>query len=103
MKKSSKVDVPEKPLPQRTCIGCRQIQGKREMVRLIRTPGGTIEIDVTGKKNGRGAYLCPDWECWKMALSGKQLERAFHGGLTTHNREELAKCGKELLKEIASG
>jgi predicted RNA-binding protein YlxR (DUF448 family) len=103
MKKPSKLTIPEKILPRRTCIGCRQIQGKREMIRLVRIPGGTIEIDITGKKNGRGAYLCPDWKCWKIALSGKQLERALHSSITPDNREELATHGKELLKEITSG
>ena len=100
MKKSFKENVTERPVPQRTCIGCRQIQGKRKMVRLVRNPDGHIEIDTTGKKAGRGAYLCPDWQCWNKALSGKQLERALRSGITLENRKQLMSYGKELLKEI---
>ena len=103
MKKSSRVTITEKPSLQRTCIGCRQIQGKGDMVRLVRTADGTIEIDTTGKRDGRGAYLCPDWDCWETALSGKQMEHAFHSSLTPNNREQLVIQGKELIKEITSG
>ncbi len=47
-------------IPQRMCVGCREMKNKRDLIRVVRTPEGNIEIDPTGKKSGRGAYLCPD-------------------------------------------
>lgn len=91
-----------RPLPQRTCVACRRIRAKRELVRLVRTRRGDIEIDITGKKEGRGAYICPDRECWERALKGKQLENTLRGNLTQDNREQLIRSGKDLLKELAS-
>jgi len=71
-------------------------------VRLVRTRGGEIEIDVDGKKEGRGAYTCPVRECWESALKGKQLEHTLRTNLTQDNRERLIRSGKDLLKESAS-
>ena len=81
-------------------MACRQIKTKRELVRLVRTPEGNIEIDSSGKKKGRGTYLCPVWECWEKALKGNQLEHALRGGLTRDNREQLIKHGQDLLKGV---
>ena len=62
----------------RQCVGCSRLRRKEEMVRIIRTPEGEVLIDRTGKKNGRGAYLCPDDpECLKKALQKKTLEKAL--------------------------
>lgn len=69
------------------------------MVRLVRTPGGGIEIDLSGKKEGRGAYLCRDWKCWEKAPKGKQLEHAFRCEINRGDLEKLLKNGKDLLKE----
>ncbi|MBI2845616.1 MAG: YlxR family protein [Chloroflexi bacterium] len=66
-----------KSIPQRTCVGCFQVRPKREMVRIVRTPEGNIEIDPTGKKNGRGAYLHRDRSCWETALEKNRLEYAL--------------------------
>ena len=55
-------------VPQRTCIACRLQEGKRELVRIVRTPDGRVEVDTTGKANGRGAYLHSDRACWEKAL-----------------------------------
>jgi predicted RNA-binding protein YlxR (DUF448 family) len=90
--------VSNRPIAWRTCVACRQIKPKRELVRLVRTSGGNIEIDSTGKKEGRGAYLCPGWECWEKALKGKQLEQTLRINLTRENREQLFKDGEALLK-----
>jgi len=92
--------VATKSTPQRTCVGCRQIKAKQEMVRLVRTREGDIEIDATGKKEGRGAYICPDPDCWEKALTGKQLERTLRGSLSGDKREQLIRNGKDLLKEL---
>jgi predicted RNA-binding protein YlxR (DUF448 family) len=90
-------------VPQRTCAACRQIKAKREMLRLVRTPGGGVEIDVSGKKEGRGTYLCRDRACWEKAQKGKQLEHALKGSINQEDLERLYKVGKDLLKELTSG
>lgn len=66
-----------KHIPQRTCIVCRQVQSKRELVRVVRTPDGELVIDETGKQKGRGAYLCRQSACWEIALKGQQLSKAL--------------------------
>jgi predicted RNA-binding protein YlxR (DUF448 family) len=60
-----------KRTPQRTCVGCGQVQGKRELVRFVRTPDGTVACDPTGKRNGRGAYVHAEAECLERALAGR--------------------------------
>lgn len=91
-----------KSIPRRTCVACRQVRAKKELVRLVRTRGGEIEIDVEAKKEGRGAYICPNPECWEKALKGEQLEHVLRGNLTRDNREQLVRNGKDLLKELLS-
>jgi predicted RNA-binding protein YlxR (DUF448 family) len=88
-----------KPAPQRTCAVCREVKGKKEMLRLVRTPGGNIEIDATGKKEGRGAYICRDEACWDKLNKGKQLEHAFKSEINRKELEQLINNGKDLLKE----
>lgn len=66
-----------KKIPLRQCVGCGQMKGKKEMMRVIKTAEGDIVLDMTGKKNGRGAYLCKDEACLKLALKNKGLERSF--------------------------
>ena len=64
--------------PMRTCVACRTTGGKRGLVRVVRLPdGGGVELDLTGKKSGRGAYVCPATACVTLALKKKQLERAL--------------------------
>ena len=88
-----------KPTPQRTCVVCRQVRAKRELVRLVRTPEGSVEIDVTGKKAGRGAYLCRQWACWEAGLQkGNPLEHALRVQVSQQEREELLKMAEELIK-----
>jgi predicted RNA-binding protein YlxR (DUF448 family) len=82
-------------------VACRQIKTKRELVRLVRTLRGDIEIDTTGKKEGRGAYFCPKRACLEKALTGKQLEHVLKSQLTPANRERLTRNGQELLKELS--
>ena len=66
-----------KKVPFRQCIGCGEMKNKREMIRVIKTAEGEIFADATGRKNGRGAYLCPSMECFKKAVKNKGLERSF--------------------------
>jgi predicted RNA-binding protein YlxR (DUF448 family) len=89
-------------IPQRSCIACRRIAGKRELVRLVRQQDGTVEIDISGKKPGR-AYLCPTRECLDRALKQKQVERALKSNLTEENREHLKQEVIALFKEMNIG
>ena len=66
-----------KKIPLRQCLGCREMKPKRDLLRVVRAPDGTITLDFHGKKPGRGAYLCPQPECLKRARKAKALERAF--------------------------
>jgi len=66
-----------KKIPLRQCIGCGEMKSKKEMVRILRTADGTICLDITGKKNGRGAYLCKKEDCLRKAQKNKGLERSF--------------------------
>ena len=68
---------PQKKIPMRQCIGCQQSRPKKELVRVVRGPDGTVSIDAVGKKPGRGAYLCPDPACLAKAQKKKALERSF--------------------------
>jgi hypothetical protein len=65
---------------------------------LVRTPEGNVEVDTSGKKAGRGAYLCPTRECWESGLKGKRLEHALRSPLTPNNREQLLNYAREQLK-----
>ena len=76
-------------LPQRTCVACRATTNKRELVRLVRTGEGSVEVDVTGKKAGRGAYLCRRFECWQEALRKDRLSHALRTKLTEADREAV--------------
>jgi len=80
-------------VPQRTCVGCRKVRPKREMLRVVRTPDSGVQVDPTGKRAGRGAYLCPRRECWEAALVKGRLEQALRTRLTHQEREELAAFG----------
>lgn len=66
-----------KKIPQRMCVGCQEMKPKKELIRVVRTPQETIEIDPTGKRSGRGAYICPQEECLKKAVKGKRLDKAL--------------------------
>lgn len=66
-----------KKIPVRQCVGCGEMKNKNQMMRVLKTAGGEILLDVTGRKNGRGAYLCISKECLKKAIKHKGLERSF--------------------------
>jgi predicted RNA-binding protein YlxR (DUF448 family) len=80
-----------KKFPQRQCIGCGEMKNKKEMIRVIKTPEGEIIIDSTGKKNGRGAYLCNSLECLKKAVKSRGLERSLKVSIPREVYEELEK------------
>ncbi len=86
-------------LPQRTCIACRQIKEKKALIRLVSTENGVAEIDVFGKKPGRGAYLCPKRTCWELALRKNRLDYALRIKLHDDNRQTLLEYSHNLLEE----
>ncbi|MBR3630651.1 MAG: YlxR family protein [Oscillospiraceae bacterium] len=66
-----------KKIPMRQCIGCGEMKPKRELIRVVRPKEGEISLDLTGKMPGRGAYLCRNAECLRMAQKSRRLERSF--------------------------
>lgn len=79
-----------KHIPQRTCVGCREVQGKRQMIRVVRRADGQAAIDPTGKQPGRGAYVHLKRSCWQSALAGGRLAHALKlVELSETNRAEL--------------
>ena len=67
----------QKKIPMRQCLGCREMKPKKDLIRVVRSPEGTISLDFRGKASGRGAYLCRSGDCLKKAVKSKALERAF--------------------------
>ena len=78
-----------KKVPQRTCMGCQAKKEKRELVRIVRSPAGEISVDMTGKKPGRGAYICPDLECLNKVVKSKRLERSLETAISQEIYESL--------------
>ena len=88
-----------KKIPLRQCIGCGEMKSKKEMIRVIKTAEGEILLDATGRKNGRGAYLCPSMECFKKAVKGRGLERSFKMAIPREVYETLEKEMEELGRQ----
>ena len=75
----------------RKCVGCQEMKSKTEMIRVIRTSEGEFLLDATGRKNGRGAYLCPNSDCLAKAVKNKGLERSFKQAIPKEVYEALEK------------
>ena len=88
-----------KHIPHRTCVSCRQVHPKRELIRIVRTPADTVEIDETGKRSGRGAYLCRDPQCWQDALDRARLEYALKTSIGEGDKAALRRFGGSLRKD----
>ena len=86
----------EKKVPMRMCVGCREMKPKKELLRVVRSPEGIVSIDPTGRKPGRGAYICHSAECLKRAIKQKQLERAFECPLGEETYASLLQALNEL-------
>lgn len=84
--------------PQRTCIACRETKDKRDLIRVVRTPAGSLVVDPTGKLNGRGAYLCRQASCWEKGLQKQRLAQALK---TTLSAEEVAELQAQLQAELS--
>lgn len=88
-----------KKIPQRQCVGCGEMKNKKEMMRVIKDAQGNISLDVTGKKNGRGAYVCFNEECLKKAIKTKGLERSFKMSIDPSIYEVLQKEYQESIEK----
>ena len=82
-----------KHVPERTCIACHEVRPKRELVRLVYSPEGVAEVDASGRKPGRGAYLCQSPDCWHKGVNKGKLEHALRGKINAENRASLMKFG----------
>jgi uncharacterized protein len=85
-----------KKIPLRQCVGCREMKTKKEMIRVIKTPGNEVVLDAKGKQNGRGAYLCFSAECLQKARRSKGLERSLKISIPDEIYDRL----EEELKEL---
>ncbi len=81
--------VRRRHVPERSCVACRTKRPKRELIRIVRTPDGRVEVDESGKRNGRGAYLCRQRRCWERALKRGSLARALRTSITAEMAEAL--------------
>lgn len=88
----------QKHIPQRTCVVCRQTAAKRGLTRIVRTADEGVQVDPSGKRNGRGAYLCDQESCWKRAMETDVLAKALRTELTDADRQRL-KAGFEQIKQ----
>ena len=80
----------QKKIPQRQCMGCRERKAKRAMIRVVRMTDGNVSLDISGKLNGRGAYICPNPECLKKAQKAKSLERSLEVPIPEEVYQRLA-------------
>ena len=91
-----------KKIPMRMCVGCREMKEKKQLIRVVRSPEGDVSLDPTGKKSGRGAYVCRDPDCLKRAIKQRQLERQLDAALSPETAEAL-KAEMEALTGEGSG
>ena len=84
-----------KKIPMRQCVGCREMKAKKELIRVVRSPEGEVNLDFKGKLPGRGAYVCPNAACLAKARKARALERAFSAQLPS----QVYKALEEQMKE----
>ena len=80
-----------KKIPMRKCVGCQEMKGKKDLMRVLKTPEDELIIDATGRKNGRGAYLCRSIECFELAIKNKGLERSLKTSIPADVYDSLKK------------
>ncbi len=88
-----------KKIPMRMCLGCNEMKPKRELIRVVKTPEGDVLLDLTGKKSGRGAYICKSVECMKKARKSRRFEKAFSMQID----DEVYRRMEEQLEESGDG
>ena len=91
-----------KKIPMRMCVGCREMKPKKELLRVVRSPEGEVSFDLTGRKSGRGAYVCADEACLARAIRQKQLERAFSAPISDAVREQLTQQIASIPKHVSA-
>lgn len=88
----------KKKIPMRKCLGCNEMKPKKEMIRIVRSPEGNINMDLKGKASGRGCYICPNTECLDSAIKTKRIESALETKMTDELiyvlREQIQENGK---------
>jgi uncharacterized protein len=94
---SPRVGARPRHIPQRTCVACRATNAKRQLVRIVRAPDGSVTIDPSGKCSGRGAYLCSTSECWDAGLKRGVLSRALKiEAIPEDNLQSLSEYARQL-------
>lgn len=88
--------IKQRKVPTRTCTGCATSSDKRSFVRFVRTPEGHVEVDTTGKANGRGAYVCADPDCFEMARKRRRLDSALRVSLKDDDYDRLKRDFTEI-------
>ena len=88
-----------KHVPQRSCVACRRVAPKQELVRIVASSEGVV-VDETGKKKGRGAYICPSLECWDLALKKDKLSHSLRRSVTAEEKAGISEYLKELESSI---
>jgi predicted RNA-binding protein YlxR (DUF448 family) len=81
----------KRKIPLRKCLGCNEQKDKRELIRVVKTKDGDISLDLTGKANGRGAYICKDLECYEKAYKRKAIERALEISISEELYDQMRK------------
>ena len=89
----------QKKIPERMCLGCRTVHPKKDMIRVVRSPGNVYSVDMTGKSPGRGAYICRNEECFRRAEKEHGFERAFKSKMEAAIYETLR---KEIFQDEAA-
>lgn len=92
-----------KKVPMRMCVGCGAKRPKREMLRIVRTPEGEFTVDVTGRKNGRGCYICPNAECMEITCKQKKLAKGFEMSIGQDIYDKLKEEFKACLVQTGGG
>ena len=91
--------IKPKKIPMRMCVGCREMKPKKDLLRAVRSPEGTVSLDTTGKKPGRGAYCCYNAECLRRALKQGQLDRQLEVKLSEEVNAQLMETMNQLLQQ----
>lgn len=89
--------ISSRKIPQRTCVACREVQGKRGLIRIVRQLDGKVSIDLHGRMNGRGAYLCAKLECWQACFASNRLDHVLKIHIAAEERSRLLAEGRSLI------
>ena len=92
-----------KKIPMRMCVGCREMKPKKELLRIVRSPEGEVFVDTTGKKSGRGAYVCYQENCLTRAIKQRQLDRALEVTVAAELTEQLKEALGKVLETSKNG